>query len=107
VIAGTPGFTRNLLHFGAVDWLSRVWLNGREIAAHTGGYDAFSAPALLLSGQNELNALNELIVFAFDPSELGAQPYGKQNAFSINCMSSSAIIAPPTRPPLRNSALLM
>ena len=27
-----------LLHFGAVDWSAQVWVNGKEIGTHTGGY---------------------------------------------------------------------
>ena len=30
------------LHFGAVDFESTVWVNGKELGTHTGGYDAFS-----------------------------------------------------------------
>ena len=33
---------RTLLHFGAVDWEATVFLNGKMIGKHTGGYDAFS-----------------------------------------------------------------
>ncbi|MBX5439725.1 MAG: beta-galactosidase, partial [Thermoflavifilum sp.] len=30
-----------LLHFEAVDWQARVFLNGHELGLHQGGYDAF------------------------------------------------------------------
>ena len=33
---------RLLLHFGAVDFEATVWVNGKEIGQHRGGYDAFS-----------------------------------------------------------------
>ena len=33
---------RVFLHFGAVDWSARVWLNGRLIAEHENGYLPFS-----------------------------------------------------------------
>jgi hypothetical protein len=33
---------RVLLHFGAVDYRSTVWVNGKEMGHHVGGYDAFS-----------------------------------------------------------------
>src|SRR5438105_2193523 len=36
------GRQRVLLHFGAVDWEATVWVNGKEIGKHQGGYDAFS-----------------------------------------------------------------
>src|SRR5260370_6025736 len=31
-----------LLHFGAVDWEATVWVNGKRLGTHRGGYDAFS-----------------------------------------------------------------
>ena len=31
---------RVLLHFGAVDWEATVWVNGKEVGEHRGGYDA-------------------------------------------------------------------
>jgi hypothetical protein len=36
------GGKRVLLHFGAVDYESIVWVNGKEMGRHVGGYDAFS-----------------------------------------------------------------
>src|SRR5579884_226974 len=33
---------RILLHFGAVDWEATVWVNGKELGKHRGGYDSFS-----------------------------------------------------------------
>ena len=66
---------RLLLHFGAVDFEARVWVNGKEIGQHRGGYDAFSfdiTDALNRSG------VNELIVTAWDPTDAGTQPRGKQ-----------------------------
>lgn len=66
---------RVLLHFGAVDWESTVWVNGRKVAFHEGGYDPFTADitsALAGSGTQEL------VVAAWDPSDAGFQPRGKQ-----------------------------
>lgn len=72
------GYSR--LHFGAVDWQSKVYLNRRLLGEHTGGYDGFSFD----TGKNAIvSGENELIVFVYDPSELGAQPFGKQRAASI------------------------
>ncbi|MFO8055808.1 MAG: glycoside hydrolase family 2 TIM barrel-domain containing protein, partial [bacterium] len=36
------GNGRVLLHFGAVDYKARVWLNGRELGSHVGGYTPFT-----------------------------------------------------------------
>ena len=33
---------RMLLHFGAVDWDATVWVNGKEVGNHKGGYDPFT-----------------------------------------------------------------
>jgi guanidinopropionase len=35
-----------VLHFGAVDWEATVWVNGKDLGTHRGGYDAFDIDAL-------------------------------------------------------------
>ena len=58
-----------LLHFGAVDWEAKVSVNGKELGAHRGGYDAFSfdiTDALKPSGAQELT------VEVFDPTDTAA-----------------------------------
>jgi hypothetical protein len=67
---------RLLLHFQAVDWESAVYVNGKPLGEHRGGYDAFSldiTDALKPSGDQEL------IVRVFDPTNGGDQPRGKQS----------------------------
>lgn len=64
-----------LLHFEAVDWQTTVWVNGKELGTHEGGYDAFSfdiTSALKAAGDNEI------ILSVWDPSDAGYQPAGKQ-----------------------------
>jgi len=66
---------RVLLHFGAVDWEAAVYVNGKQVGDHRGGYDAFAfdiSDALTGSGKQEL------IVGVFDPTNDGNQPRGKQ-----------------------------
>jgi hypothetical protein len=66
---------RIFLHFGAVDWEATVWLNGKKLGRHRGGYDGFSfdlTPALDPGGSQEL------IVGVWDPTDAGTQPRGKQ-----------------------------
>ncbi|HEV3118286.1 MAG TPA: glycoside hydrolase family 2 TIM barrel-domain containing protein, partial [Gemmataceae bacterium] len=66
---------RVLLHFGAVDWEATLWLNGKELGKHAGGYDPFSfdlTEALKTSGEQEL------VVGVWDPTDKGTQPRGKQ-----------------------------
>lgn len=65
---------RVLLHFGAVDYKSWVWLNGQLLGVHIGGNVSFAydvTPYLRATG-------NELVVHAFDDTASGNQPTGKQ-----------------------------
>ena len=46
-----------LLHFGAVDWKTDVWVNGVKVGSHTGGFTPFSfdiTAALSAEGNNLL-----------------------------------------------------
>ena len=64
-----------MLHFEAVDWETRVFVNDRPAGEHRGGYDPFSfnITSLLKQGGN-----NELMVKVTDPTSEGYQPRGKQ-----------------------------
>lgn len=64
-----------LLHFGAVDWESEVYVNGKKAGSHQGGYDPFSfdITALLKKGTKQ-----DIAVRVWDPSNDGPQPRGKQ-----------------------------
>lgn len=64
-----------LLHFGAVDWESEVWINGKRAGGHQGGFDGFSLniSELLVKGQKQT-----IRVRVWDPSDAGPQPRGKQ-----------------------------
>jgi len=66
---------RLLLHFGAVDWLCEVWVNGRFMGEHRGGYDPFyfDITDALTDGAEQT-----LVVRVWDPTEAGGQPRGKQ-----------------------------
>ena len=70
-----PKGDRVILHFGAVDWRSKVWVNGKEVGTHEGGFDAFKfdvTDALTPTGPQEV------IVSVEDPTDAGPQPRGKQ-----------------------------
>jgi galactose mutarotase-like enzyme len=74
-VAATSQGTRWLLHFGAVDWAAVVYVNGRRIGEHRGGYDPFSfdiTAALRPAGDQEL------VVSVWDPTDRGDQSRGKQ-----------------------------
>ena len=62
------------LHFSAVDWDATVWVNGKELGNHKGGYDAFSFDITdaLKAGEQEI------VVGVLDPTNSGSQPRGKQ-----------------------------
>ncbi len=66
---------RVLLHFGAVDWHARVWVNGRFVGEHVGGYDGFSFDVTdaLVGGDEQT-----VTVSVWDPTDGHWQPRGKQ-----------------------------
>ena len=64
-----------LLHFGAVDYAAKVWINGGEAAAHEGGYTPFTLDITPFI----TNGRAIIAVRAFDdPMDL-SQPRGKQD----------------------------
>ncbi len=69
-----PPGRRVLLHFGAVDQVAEVWVNGESVVRHEGGYLPFSADitAALRPGDNRLE------VKAVDGLSRD-YPYGKQH----------------------------
>ncbi|CAN5813047.1 hypothetical protein BH24GEM1_BH24GEM1_11790 [soil metagenome] len=78
------GAARYFLHFGAVDYAATVWLNGRRVGEHEGGYlpFEFDVTGLLEEGDNEL------VVRVIDPGSdeeflpdytFAEIPHGKQS----------------------------
>ena len=63
-----------LLHFGAVDWSAQVWVNGKEIGTHTGGYAPFSFDI----SEALKDGSNTLVVKVLDGTDQSYQPRGKQ-----------------------------
>ncbi len=63
-----------LLHFGAVDQIADVWINGQYAGGHVGGYLPFtlSVEELLTEGENEL------VVCVQDDSDTVTHARGKQ-----------------------------
>jgi len=64
-----------LLHFGAVDWQTEVFVNGKSVGIHEGGYDPFTfdITPFLKSGTKQ-----EIKIKVWDPTDDGPQPRGKQ-----------------------------
>lgn len=66
---------RILLQLGGVDWDATVYVNGKEVGKHRGGYDAWSVDmtdALKADGEQEL------LISVWDPTDDSYQPRGKQ-----------------------------
>ena len=72
---------RFLLRFGAVNWRATVFINGRQAAEHTGGYDGFSVELPQSAGGTGEDV--ELIVGVYNPADNGAQPNGKARVGAI------------------------
>ena len=66
---------RALLHFGAVDYLSEVILNGVSVGKNRGGYFPFSFDVTEAIKEGE----NDLEVIVTDPTDKGTQARGKQS----------------------------
>jgi len=67
---------RVLIHFGAVDQIATLYVNGKEAGSHRGGYNAFSfdITELLTDGENEL------LLKVWDPLDRLQYARGKQSA---------------------------
>lgn len=72
-----PAFRKGkvLLHFGAVDWATDVFVNGKQVGSHQGGYDPFSFDITELVKKG---TRHDIAVKVWDPSDDGPQPRGKQ-----------------------------
>lgn len=66
---------RVLLNFEAVDWEAHVFIDGKEVGAHQGGYDPFTVDITSFIKPGEKH---KLTVSVRDPSTEGYQPVGKQ-----------------------------
>ena len=65
---------RVLLHIGAADQVADVFVNGRPMGIHHGGYTSFS-----LDITPALKEENELVIRVFDDLRDLSMPYGKQS----------------------------
>lgn len=66
---------RTVLHFGAVDYLATVYVNGQQIGTHKGGYTpfCFDITDALMEGENVI------VLSAVDHGRSRCQPSGKQS----------------------------
>lgn len=66
---------RTLLHFGAVDYFAEVYINGKYVGSHKGGYTSFSFDITDYVSEGE----NSIFVAVKDDVRSGQQPSGKQS----------------------------
>lgn len=64
-----------LLHFGAVDWQTTLFVNGKEVGKHEGGFDPFS---FNITSFLKKSGLQTISLKVWDPTDKGPQPRGKQ-----------------------------
>jgi hypothetical protein len=64
-----------LLHCDAVDWEAEVFVDGKRLGMHRGGYDRFSFDVTAALGKGPEHVLT---IGVRDPSDAGPQPRGKQ-----------------------------
>jgi hypothetical protein len=74
---GKKDSNRKLLHFGAIDWESTVWVNGKKIGTHKGGHDPFSYD---ISDALKYPGTQEIVIRVWDQTDAknSPQPRGKQ-----------------------------
>jgi len=65
-----------LLHFGAVDWETRIWINKKIVGTHKGGFIPFYFE---ISNFLKNSEENDLILSVWDPTDKGHQEIGKQS----------------------------
>ncbi len=69
---------RTLLHFGAVDWECKIYVNKKQVGSHIGGYCPFTIDITDALKESE----NELVVWVYDPTDEAWQNRGKQASYS-------------------------
>ncbi len=69
-----PVGDRVILHFGAVDYRATVWVNGHQVATHTGGHVPFQVDITAVLGDGP----QVVVVRAEDRLDDLTQPRGKQ-----------------------------
>ena len=64
-----------ILHFEAVDYETKVWVDGKYVGIHKGGYDHFQFD---IAGFLNKDEKHEIKLVVWDPTNEGSQPIGKQ-----------------------------
>lgn len=66
---------RLLLHLDAIDWDATIYVNGKQVGAHKGGYGRITVD---VTDALKRGGSQELVVGVTDPTDSGQQPIGKQ-----------------------------
>jgi hypothetical protein len=66
---------RIILHFQAVDYYTKLWIDGKFAGEHKGGYDAFQFDITDFLNSGNTHEINMVV---WDPSNTGTSPAGKQ-----------------------------
>lgn len=74
-LSQAAGGKQILLHFGAVDWQTEVFVNGKSVGRHEGGFDPFS---FNITSALKKGKVQEIRIKVWDPTDDGPQPRGKQ-----------------------------
>ncbi len=72
---------RLILHFGAVHHVATVWIDGREVGAHRGGYDPFEFDVTELAAPGEAH---QLVVRVDAPGDKRSISHGKQRSLPLD-----------------------
>lgn len=65
-----------IIHFGAVDYQSDLYVNGKHVGQHTGGSDPFSYDITPFLNPS---SVQQISLKVFDPTDTDIQPRGKQS----------------------------
>ena len=77
---------RIILHFGAVDYKSEVFINGKSVGTHQGGYDPFSFD---ITDKLVGNGAQDIAVRVNDETDAKGYPRGKQTLYPGGIMYTS------------------
>lgn len=66
---------RILLHIGAADWETELYVNNKKVGEHKGGYDPFTFDITDFLTKDKAQNIS---IQVKDPSDTGGQPIGKQ-----------------------------
>jgi beta-galactosidase/beta-glucuronidase len=70
-----------IINFGAVDFYSKLWINGNYVGSHSGGYTPFKFD---ISRYVDVNKENTVVLRVEDDSQAKEQPRGKQGWLKDN-----------------------